>query len=242
MQTQVENPSPTSVEAPKSMVVPPNTTVIFPKAEPAKPKTLLRRLHAIQGEVEDMKKEGWNDFSKYQYLTASQVVSRIKELMDKHGVLFAYSTELLRFEEVGKSQKAAIVKIDYTFFNADDEKDVLKGRFDSLAGDTGDKQVFKAVTGGIKYIFTGTFCIANEDDPEKDKQGNKREKPKAAQTNIHKLKAKLVELGARNDTQALELLEKFSGLKWQNFTVTETQASIALASILSKTTKNGQSK
>jgi len=201
-----------------------------------------QRLHAIQGKVEDMKKEGWNDFSKYQYLTAAQVVSKIKELMDEYRVIFTYSAELLRFEEVGKSQKGAVVRLTYAFVNIDNSKDMVKGTFDSFAGDTGDKQVFKAVTGGIKYIYTGTFNIANEDDPEKDKSGNKKVAPAVqnAEQIVGQIKVALNKLqpNMTTETEALALFRAKTGLNWKTFKgVTLEMAKRGQAALLSNMKK-----
>lgn len=215
---------------------------LVPQEEPKNPLDLLHRLHAIQKECEDMKKEGWNDHAHYQYLTASQVVSKIKELMDKHGVLFTYSAELLKFEDVGKTQKGVVVKIDYKFWNIDDEKDFLCGRFDSLAGDSGDKQVFKAVTGGIKYIYTGTFNIANEDDPEKDGEGKKKvvqivQNADAVVGQIKQLLNK-IKPGMTSELEALTLFREKTGLTWRTFkNVTLAQAKAGQMALLSNMAK-----
>ena len=46
--------------------------------------------------------------------------------------------------------------------------------------DTGDKWVYKAITGAVKYIFMKTFQISTGDDPEKDEV--KERKPKETET------------------------------------------------------------
>jgi hypothetical protein len=65
-----------------------------------------------------------------------------------------------------------LITVRYTFFDTESGES-LEGTFCSQGSDTGDKGVFKAVTGAIKYILSSVFLIPTGGDPEEDEEGGK---------------------------------------------------------------------
>jgi hypothetical protein len=135
-------------------------------------KNILAKLHAIQAEVGKMEKDGYNDFQNYKYLSETQVTLKMKDLLDKHKVMFLpKSIEEKVVNEIsptskGTKQYVTTVKITYAF--ADIETgEMYEGSIEGQGSDTADKGIYKAITGGIKYIFMKTFNIPTGDDPEK---------------------------------------------------------------------------
>lgn len=118
-----------------------------------------------------MPKEGYNDFNKYNYLMEAQVTTKIKELFDKYGVIFHYQSEITDVKEYqsmnGGTQFLVTVKIPYAFYDVESGE-----KFDGIAygqgADKGDKGIYKAITGAIKYIYMKTFNIPTGDDAEKE--------------------------------------------------------------------------
>ena len=145
-------------------------------------KTLLQRLQAIRQDIDVMPKDGHNDFNHYDYLSEAQVTAKMKELMDKHGVIFAQSNRIIGVREQGQTKSGnsnfmTTVKVLYKFVNVDDPADELKGFGYGQGTDTGDKGVYKAITGAIKYIFMKNFLIPTGDDAEKHSPSSRPYKP-----------------------------------------------------------------
>jgi hypothetical protein len=56
----------------------------------------------------------------------------------------------------------------------DTESDeIIEGSFEGSGIDQGDKALYKAITGGIKYILSSTFLIPTGDDPENEQSEKK---------------------------------------------------------------------
>ena len=139
---------------------------------------ILGKLHLIQKDIEKMEKDGYNDFNKYNYLSETQITYKLKNLFDKYGVLFHYQSEILETKPYvgakGDTQFLVSVNVDYSFYDIESGES-LKGKACGQGADKGDKGIYKAITGAIKYIFMKTFSIPTGDDAEKDSPeiGNK---------------------------------------------------------------------
>lgn len=134
-----------------------------------KKKNIYQKLHAIQKEVKKMEKDGVNEFHKYNYLSETQVTELFKGLLEKHGVMFIYGSTIDSTESVGTSMLTNVT-VHYEFVDVDTQESVI-GSAAGQGTDKGDKGVYKAITGAIKYIFMKTFLIPTGDDPEKDNGG-----------------------------------------------------------------------
>ena len=190
---------------------------------------LLKKLHQIQAKVGTMEKDGFNAFSKYKYLTETQVTIKMKHLLNEVGVLFTYSSEVAEIRDIG-SQTGVVVRITYRFWDID-TGDYIENSVDGIGADKGDKGVYKGITGAIKYIYMKTFNIPTGDDPE-----NEKAEPKAKVVNtpnLNKLKAMLVELGAKDQKAGVAKLYELTGVNWENFNnIKDADAGIALAKLL----------
>ena len=190
---------------------------------------LLKKLHQIQAKVATMEKDGFNAFSKYKYLTETQVTIKMKHLLNEVGVLFTYSSEVAEIRDIG-SQTGVVVRITYRFWDID-TGDYIENSVDGIGADKGDKGVYKGITGAIKYIYMKTFNIPTGDDPE-----NEKAEPKAKVVNtpnLNKLKAMLLERGAKNEKEALDKLFEATGVDWKTFNnIKDADASVALAKLL----------
>jgi hypothetical protein len=145
-------------------------------------KTIYEKLLEVQKEINVMPKKGRNDFNHYNYLMEAQVTCKIKELFDKYGIFFRYNSELIETREYtgakGDTQFMVTVKIGYAFVDASTKEEV-KGVGYGQGMDKGDKGIYKAITGAIKYIYMKTFNIPTGDDAEKDSPEVTRPKAKA---------------------------------------------------------------
>lgn len=118
-----------------------------------------------------MEKKGHNDFNKYQYLKEAQVTELFHELFVKHKVHFDHSViEKSTIQVPGKSgslQNFVTVEVSYAFIDVESGEKVV-GTMPGQGLDSGDKAIYKAVTGAVKYIFMKRFNIPTGDEPEQE--------------------------------------------------------------------------
>ena len=124
-------------------------------------------------ELGTVPKRGYNDHHRYNYALEADVVSYLGPLMTKYMVVTKVSVMIDKVERIdmGTTRGGAMmtltrVPLAVEFINADkpDERDVVE--WIGEGSDTGDKGVYKAYTGGLKYLYMKWFLIATGDDPE----------------------------------------------------------------------------
>lgn len=134
---------------------------------------ILKKLAAVRGDVAYIQKGGRNAAQGYSFLSERQITELFKELFDKHGVMFTYSSVITgSMETPKKTQIITNVRVNYAFIDVE-TGEVLGGSAAGQGADSGDKGVYKAITGAIKYVFMKTFLIPTGDDPEEDTREEK---------------------------------------------------------------------
>jgi len=121
-------------------------------------------------------KRGRNNFSKYNYVLAVDVINEVSRLLVKEGVCLNISQLGVKREQVGKNWHC-VVECLATFSNVDNPKEQKKVNFFGIAADTLDKDLYKALTNGLKYLFTQQFLIVTDDviDVEQDNKAEKNQ-------------------------------------------------------------------
>lgn len=138
-------------------------------------KNILAKLHDIQSEVERMEKDGRNTFQNYNYLSETQVTLKIKELLDKHNVMFLpkeiTEKQVTEISPTSKGTKQYVTTVTVKYVFADVETgETYEGSIEGQGSDTADKGIYKAITGAIKYVYMKTFNIPTGDDPERTQE------------------------------------------------------------------------
>lgn len=147
------------------------------------PTALLKKLAAIMAETDYIQKDKTVAFlsTKYRYASEQAIKEKLHPLLVKHGVLFFPSDirqELIP-PSVEKGEWFSNVTVEFTFIDSE-TGEMLRGSGTGTGSDKGDKAVYKAITGAIKYILTTTFLIPTGDDPEADSG----EKPQAQRPQV----------------------------------------------------------
>ena len=144
---------------------------------------VLQKLQACQKDIEVMQKDGYNDFNKYKFLSETQITMKIKTLFDKYNLLFHYQSEITGTEVYqgakGDTQFLVTVKVTYSILDSDSGEGI-SGVVVGQGADKGDKGVYKAITGAIKYLYMKMFNIPTGDDAEKESPELKPAKKTAA--------------------------------------------------------------
>lgn len=133
---------------------------------------IYSQLAKIRSELDWMSKEWENEQQGYSYFSDDQISRVFRWLFNKYGVAFLYSSKITGCREISPTrswtkQFITDVLIEYKFVDIEDGSFVEWTACWSW-NDTGDKWVYKAITGAVKYIFMKTFQISTGDDPEKD--------------------------------------------------------------------------
>jgi hypothetical protein len=164
-----------------------------------KPAGLAAKMAAAMGEIGRVQKRGRNQAQGYSYARADDVAEEARKVLASHGIaVFADVKEAAEREVQGKNGTIRIYRVTVAWTFKDGESG--EEHTVSVPGegmDTGDKGIFKAMTGSMKYALMLGFLIPTGDgDPEKDSD---EEKPPATRTDTVKAKvaAAAKELGGK---------------------------------------------
>ena len=134
-------------------------------------KKITSKLVNVMEEVSHVQKNGTNEFHKYQYATAADVLEKVNEALCKNKICSVAKASLISLDHVtnakGNQEHLATVQMNIRLIDSE------TGEYVDIAGlgngqDSGDKAVIKAETASIKYAYMMAFNISTGDDPEAD--------------------------------------------------------------------------
>jgi hypothetical protein len=130
-------------------------------------KSLIQKLAAVQKEVDRIPKNGRNEHHKYDYVTESDVVDALRNHLATAGIMVIPFLDKATVVPTEKGMMAHI-EVSYKFT---DGTDMAQVRVAASGYDIpGDKAIYKAMTGALKYALRQTFLIPTGDDPERDEK------------------------------------------------------------------------
>lgn len=186
---------------------------------------LFQKILAVQKLLEPLEKSGRNDFQRYNYTTAGDVLLPVQKACNEHGLVIVADVIDSKIEP-GKAE--CIVQL--TVFDSETGEShsiTAPGYAEDMSHKdgriTGDKSVYKAITGATKYAVRSFFLLPSEDDPE-------RTPAKSAPKNLDLLKAtdaELKRLGWGSEKGKLFLQEKFGKYSRSQLSEAELQQFIA---------------
>lgn len=146
---------------------------------------LQKKKAKVVGSIQRIAKNGWNDFHKYEYSTESDIKEGVRSLLSEAGLTLDVELISDEKEEVQTRQgKAWLHTVTMEFILTDNDTGYMDvKRSKGVATDTGDKGLYKAYSGCIKYYLINNFLISTgekENDPEYGDSEQVFEEPKAA--------------------------------------------------------------
>lgn len=131
---------------------------------------LATKMAQVAAAVERVPKNGWNDHHKYEYALAADVLDAARKELSSRNVattveIVGSPSEWLTWQ-AGK-QKVLTVPMRGSFICGDTGASISVD-FAGSGADAGDKAIYKAITGGTKYLILSTFLVSTGDDPEGD--------------------------------------------------------------------------
>lgn len=156
------------------------TTQKTTQKEPARPA--VAALCRVMASVGRIPKRGRNAFHGYDYATEADIVDHVRDAMAREGLLMVTDIEDITISapEVVPGEKRpqaiTLIRMNVTFVHAE-SGDGLRIKWAGSGQDSGEKGLYKAMTGGEKYALLKTLLIPTGDDPEKDRDGEGSERP-----------------------------------------------------------------
>lgn len=135
------------------------------KAKLQQKKNALRKALYKKGVVA---KDKTNEFDRYKYFSEAGYKKLFTELFSNAGLeLTSTIAEVERFnvESKDKTLNGRLVRVVFGLYDIETgygEESVFYGE----GYDKGDKGLYKAYTGALKYYLANTFMVATGDDPE----------------------------------------------------------------------------
>jgi len=149
-----------------------------PKAAPETKIGLVTKLATIMGELGNVKKEGFNTNQKYKFVRESDLVEKLSPLLAKyhvflHQTVLSHSLVEMYKTSSGSTMWLTTVEVQFQWFDGDSGETLPVFVFVGTGADTGDKGIYKALTGAEKYALMKTFLVSTGDDPEADEKVDK---------------------------------------------------------------------
>lgn len=160
-------------------------------------RSLVKKLCKVMAEAGYVQKRGHNDKFNYAYATEADVVDSLREKLAARKVfVFPSIIDVVRKPHSktssGGDMHITDIMVRWTFVDGDSGEQ-WECLMPGSGTDTGDKGLYKAITGSSKYLFLKAFMLPTGDDPEDEKLDKKEAKEAAqavAQRKIAEYKAK----------------------------------------------------
>lgn len=132
---------------------------------------VAKKFVEVMRDCSHVAKNGTNEFHKYKYATAADVLEKVNASLTKHGLASVVTPNLLSVQEIttakGNIERLATVEVTIMLIDSESgESLTLKGL--GSGQDAGDKALAKAQTMALKYAYLASLAIATNDDPEAD--------------------------------------------------------------------------
>ena len=150
-------------------------------------KQIAKKLVQVMADCAYVQKSGTNDFHRYKYATAADVLGKVNASLVKHGVAVTAQAELIDLREVttakGNVERLATVRTTLTLVDSESGESVSCSGIGS-GQDPGDKAAMKACTASLKYAWIMTLAMESGDDPEADSTVDQRMAVEPAKTKL----------------------------------------------------------
>lgn len=129
---------------------------------------LHRKLAEVMAEVGRVPKRGRNEFHKYDYATEADIVDAVRGALSSRSISIVPSVR-----QVLREGTLTTVLMAFQFTDGE-TGETSTHDWAGTGDDKGDKGLYKAMTGALKYFLLKTFLLPTGDDPEADTETDKR--------------------------------------------------------------------
>ena len=136
------------------------------------PKNIHEAIIGVMKEIGYVQKQKKGTL-KYSYAGEAALIAALRPAMINHNITMQSTYPTVEFgtftTNKGYVMNSARVHGEFTFAHASSETNVVVQAIGE-GMDTGDKAIYKAMTGAFKYALRQTFIIETGDDPDKERQ------------------------------------------------------------------------
>lgn len=134
---------------------------------PSEPKTLAQKLVEVLADLGPVEKKSRNQHFGYNYISEGQMMAELRQRLSSRGIFLFTSVESITpTYGDGKAGVFVAVTTKHTFYDATSNEKFEVGSA-GVGWDSGDKGVYKAITGATKYALMKNFLVTDEvNDPE----------------------------------------------------------------------------
>lgn len=131
--------------------------------------SLASKIAKVMQAVGYVEKGGTNSAQGYKFVQASAVADKVRAELTKLNVTLTPTNIDVISEGLTPSGKQTLITLRYTWTLTDgDSGETMTWQSVGTGADSGDKAVYKAATGALKYALLTGFLIPTGDDPEAD--------------------------------------------------------------------------
>jgi hypothetical protein len=137
--------------------------------QPEAQALLYSKMSKVLAAVQRVPKNGTNSHFGYKFVREGDLTEAIRQHLVEHNLcVFFGASEVLGVRETdGKAGPVTTIKMTATFACGDGGATFTTSWLGS-GQDAGDKGVYKALTGGVKYLLMKNFLVSTGDDPEQE--------------------------------------------------------------------------
>lgn len=148
---------------------------------------LLTALLAVMNDVKYVQKGGENEFHGYKYATEADTIAAVRPALIKHGLVLVPSM-LGGLNSPDANGNTSIV-MRYRLYHAASGQCIsidipASGNDRNSRGGVGDKGVYKAMTGAMKYALRQLLMLETGEDPEKGSEHDQESAKNQAATHV----------------------------------------------------------
>jgi hypothetical protein len=151
-------------------------------------KTIYEKMLAVRAKVGNIPKSGFNNFSKYKYVTKDTLYDYFRAYFEEEKLLVLTSTEIIEHKigqtAKGESTNRTMVQQKHIIINAEKSEEKIEVFSVGTGEDKGDKDIYQADTGAMKYFLIDNFFVSGGDsfpgDVEHDKKSETVKKKEIA--------------------------------------------------------------
>lgn len=147
------------------------------KTMPPVRKSLVDKLVLVMAAIDAVEKKGTNEAQKYSYQRATDVTKEVRREFIKHGLVFVTDIKTVETLPIPRDRGAPNMLVTITgSFRITDGVDTISFDGAGMGQDVGDKGIYKAITGMLKYGLRTLLLLPDEkDDPEVARQDEREE-------------------------------------------------------------------
>jgi ERF superfamily len=129
-------------------------------------KSLVKKLVDVLSDLGPVEKSSRNKHFGYNYVSEGQMMAELRGRLSSRNVFLFTSVETIA-PHYGEAKEGVYVCVTtkHTFVDAESAETYTVGGA-GVGWDSGDKGVYKAITGALKYALMKNFLVTDEQDPE----------------------------------------------------------------------------